>query len=131
MNVISESFASLRMNSTKNPNAGDINTLRDSSSRSAPQNDIFGDFFSSLLTGWPEIVPDFVNEIEGGSGHLVRFIKNRVICNKNDFDRQGKKIQPYYLADNCSLVLCFEKGYTPAPINEILFTIRAGTFLPS
>jgi len=29
-----------------------LDTLLDSSSRSAPQNDIFADFFSSLLERW-------------------------------------------------------------------------------
>jgi hypothetical protein len=37
------------LSAAKNLSASDINTLRDSSSCAAPQNDGFGDFFSSLL----------------------------------------------------------------------------------
>jgi hypothetical protein len=37
------------LSGAKNLGASKINMLRDSSSPTAPQNDIFGDFFSSLL----------------------------------------------------------------------------------
>ena len=37
------------LSEAKNLGVSNINTLRDSSSRAAPQNDVFGDFFSTLL----------------------------------------------------------------------------------
>jgi hypothetical protein len=40
---------SVILSGAKNLGASKINMLRDSSSPAAPQNDIFGDFFSSLI----------------------------------------------------------------------------------
>jgi hypothetical protein len=45
------------LSEAKNLGVSDINTSRDSSSRSAPQNDEFGDFFSSLPTEIHSVTP--------------------------------------------------------------------------
>jgi hypothetical protein len=54
----SESLDRLKINSAKNLGASNINMLRDSSSPAAPQNDIFVDFFNSLL----EVRRDIIEE---------------------------------------------------------------------
>ena len=54
----SESLDRLKINSVKDLGASSINMLRDSLSPAAPQNDIFVEFFSSLL----EVRRDIVEE---------------------------------------------------------------------